>query len=87
MLVDGSAALRALAERVLPAEIHCFRLALAGTALAEVELGQVLGVEADHGGEGPSHLAAKTLQRSDDTPGKQLIDFLRFVLPSGDNLP
>ena len=60
MLVDGRAALWALSKRLLVAEINGLPLSFAGT-LAEVELGQVVGVEADHGCKRAPHLAAEAL--------------------------
>ena len=86
MLVDGRAALWALSKRLLVAEINGLPLSFAGT-LAEVELGQVVGVEADHGCKRAPHLAAETLKRADNTLGQQLLNLFGLILAAGDDLP
>src|SRR5262249_16496549 len=60
MLEHAAAALGAVAQRLLPAEIGRRSLVL---ALAEVELDAEVVRELQAGGKRPAHLAAKTVER------------------------
>src|SRR6185295_212088 len=79
-LVDGAAGLRALAERLLLAEVdRLARLGLAPCGLAEVELelpvvDLVVADEADLGGEGPPRLRAEAFERTDPLVAQERLD-------------
>ena len=87
MLEDVGRAFRALAEAFLRREVDRLGIGFVGLVLAEIEFRLHLVVELDGGGEGAAHLVAEAGQRADLFVIDQGIDFRRFELAPGDDLP
>ena len=87
MVVDVGAALRTFAEAGLAREVDRFVARFVGLVLAEVEFRFHLVVQLDGSREGTAHLVAEAGERADLLFVDQGVDFGRFELATGDDLP
>ena len=88
MFEDPGLAFRTRAKRLLPGEINGLDHAiLADAGLPEIELRHPVGVHLDQCIERTPHLVPKARQRANGAITNQRLNFRRFELPAGHDLP